>query len=48
MYIIAIVSFVGWFLFSIFGSVGLITLPSDLIASFKNRPRPIGKDKYEN
>jgi len=46
MYIIAIVSFIGWFLFSVFGGVGLITLPSDLIDSFKNRPRPIGKDKY--
>jgi len=46
MYIVAIVSFIGWFLFSIFGGVGLITLPSDLISSFKNRPRPIGKEKY--
>jgi len=47
MYIIAIISFVGWFLFSIFGGIGLITLPSDLISSFKNRPRPIGKEKYQ-
>ncbi|ORX84225.1 hypothetical protein BCR32DRAFT_326025 [Anaeromyces robustus] len=47
MYIIAVISFVGWFLFSIFGGIGLITLPSDLISSFKNRPRPIGKEKYK-
>lgn len=48
MYITAIISFIGWFLFSIFGGVGLITLPCDLVSSFKNRPLPIGKEVYLN
>jgi len=46
IYITAIISFVGWFLLSIFGSIGLISLPYDLISSFKNRPIPIKKEKY--
>jgi len=47
LYIVAIISFVGWFLFSIFGGIGLVTLPCDLISSFKNRPIPISKEKYQ-
>lgn len=39
VYMIALVSFVGWFLFAIFGGVGLAALPMDLITAFTTRPK---------
>lgn len=36
---IAMMSFIGWFFFSIFGGIGMAALPLDLILTFKNRPR---------
>lgn len=41
VYMIALVSFVGWFLFAIFGGVGLAALPMDLITAFTTRPKPM-------
>jgi LMBR1 domain-containing protein 1 len=38
VYMIAALSFVGWFLFGTFGGVGLSALPIDLILSWQNRP----------
>lgn len=38
IYIIGILSFVGWIFFVLFGGVGLTALPLDLILEFKNRP----------
>lgn len=35
----AILAFVGWFLFAVFGGVGLSALPIDLIRDFFYRPR---------
>lgn len=34
----AILAFVGWFFFAIFGGIGMASLPLDLILAFKNRP----------
>ena len=34
----AILAFVGWFFFALFGGVGMASLPLDLILAFKNRP----------
>lgn len=39
MYMFICMSFAGWFLLSIFGGVGLLSLPLDLINSFVNRPK---------
>jgi len=38
IYIIGMLSFVGWIFFVLFGGVGLTALPLDLIIEFKNRP----------
>ena len=38
IYMIAFLSFIGWFLFGIFGGVGLSALPIDLVLSWQNRP----------
>jgi len=38
IYCMAIMAFVGWFLFAIFGGVGLSALPIDLIKDFYYRP----------
>ncbi|KAI9099418.1 LMBR1-like membrane protein-domain-containing protein [Phlyctochytrium arcticum] len=46
VYIIAIVSFVGWVLFSIFGGVGLIALPVDWVSQFLHRQKPITATEY--
>ena len=35
----AIISFVGWFIFVIFGGLGLSALPLDLIMEFVHRPK---------
>ena len=40
-YVVALVSWVGWFLFAIFGGVGLAAVPIDLIVGYKFRPRPL-------
>jgi LMBR1 domain-containing protein 1 len=41
IFIVAVESFFGWFLFALFGGVGLIALPMDLINGFRTRPRPM-------
>ncbi|ETW07913.1 hypothetical protein H310_02320 [Aphanomyces invadans] len=46
IYITALVSFVGWFAFSIFVGVGLVALPLDLILAFFFRPKFIPADVY--
>ncbi|KAI8818355.1 LMBR1-like membrane protein [Fimicolochytrium jonesii] len=47
VYIVAIVSFVGWVLFSIFGGVGLVALPHDWVSQFLHRPKPITANEYK-
>jgi len=35
----ALMAWLGWFLFSIFGGIGMMAMPLDLLLVFKNRPR---------
>ncbi|KAJ3424926.1 limr family protein -related [Anaeramoeba flamelloides] len=46
VYIIAFISFLGYIAFSIFGGIGLIALPFDLIRAFRSRPKPLELDEY--
>lgn len=41
MYMFLCMSFVGWFLLALFGGIGLLALPIDLIQGFINRPKPL-------
>ena len=47
VYVIALSSLFGWFLFSVFAGVGMVTLPVDLLLSFARRPKAtITKTQY--
>jgi LMBR1 domain-containing protein 1 len=46
IYVIAIMSFVGWFPLMIFLGSGLIALPVDLINEWRFRPRPMKEDDF--
>lgn len=46
IYLVALVAFVGWFLFICFAGVGFAALPLDLIFSFVHRPVPIDLQVY--
>lgn len=41
-----LVAWLGWFLFAIFGGIGLSAVPLDLILAFKNRPRHLDAVEY--
>lgn len=45
VYLIAIVSLLGYILFAVFGGVGMFALPLDLIQGFFHRPRPISNEE---
>lgn len=47
VFIVAVVTLVGWCIFAIFGGVGMVALPYDLLNDFKHRSRPITKVVYE-
>jgi LMBR1 domain-containing protein 1 len=38
-YFAALMAWIGWFLFALFGGIGMSAMPMDLIATYKNRPR---------
>jgi len=46
VFLMAMLSFLGWFLFCVFAGIGLVALPIDLYNSWKHRPKPIPLDKY--
>lgn len=46
IYITALLGFVGWFAFVIFGGIGLVALPLDCILAFVYRPKFIPADIY--
>ena len=46
VYIVALLAFVGWFLFTIFTGVGLVALPMDLIHEYARRPQPLDLEEY--
>lgn len=39
VYVAALMSFLGWFMFTAYVGIGLVALPMDLIQSFKQRPK---------
>jgi len=47
VFIIAVASLIGWFLFCVFGGVGLVSLPFGLINQWRTRPKPIDRDEYK-
>jgi len=46
VFTLAMLAFLGWFLFVAFAGTGLIALPWDLFNDWKYRPKPIKLDKY--
>ena len=46
IYLIAIITFVGWFPLMVFLGAGLIALPVDLINEWRFRPRPMKEDEF--
>ena len=46
IYLIGLVSALGWFFFVMFGGVGLISLPIDMCLAFYYRPRPIDIQEF--
>ena len=47
IYAIAVLLFVSWFLFALFGGIGLAAVPIDLFCSFKNRPKHMRSSEVE-
>ncbi|CAG9465762.1 unnamed protein product [Pedinophyceae sp. YPF-701] len=41
VFLVGVASIIGWILFSIFGAVGVVTLPWDWVRGFLNRPRKV-------
>ena len=46
IYILALLSFIGWFLTTIFGGMGFVAMPMDLIGAWYNRPIPIDLKQF--
>jgi len=46
IYLVAFLSFIGWFFFSIFVGVGLVALPMDMINEYRTRPKPLSDQEY--
>lgn len=42
----AFMSFIGWFFFALFGGIGLISVPMDLILTFVNRPKHMDPSEF--
>jgi len=47
LYLISILTFIGVFLFILFGGIGMAALPIDLIQGFKYRPRYMTVEQYK-
>jgi LMBR1 domain-containing protein 1 len=45
VYVVALVGWIGWWLFAAFCGTGLLTLPYDFIAGFVKRPKPLTPDE---
>ena len=41
-----LMAFIGWFLFCVFGGIGLSALPLDLILTYTNRPKRITPEEF--
>ncbi|KAH6573955.1 hypothetical protein BASA60_005768 [Batrachochytrium salamandrivorans] len=46
VFIIAVITLVGWIIFAVFGGVGMAALPYDMLSEFQNRPKPINSIEY--
>ena len=46
VYLMAMICFVGWFFFVLFGGIGLAAMPMDLLVGFTKRPQPIDVQEY--
>lgn len=46
VYVVAMITFLGWFLFCVFGGIGLAALPLDLFSEYANRPVRIDLEEY--
>lgn len=47
IYVIALASFLGWWLLILFLGAGLSALPVDLINEFRFRPTPMKEDEFQ-
>lgn len=47
IYLIALFCFLGWWMFVVFGGVGLTALPMDLIVGYIDRPQPISAATHQ-
>jgi LMBR1 domain-containing protein 1 len=47
IYVIGILSFVSWFLFVLFGGIGIPALPLDFIYDFCTRPKKMSREEIE-
>jgi len=46
-FLITILAVFGWILLVVFGGIGMIALPIDLVNSFRERPNPISEEVYK-
>ncbi|CBZ50084.1 hypothetical protein NCLIV_005600 [Neospora caninum Liverpool] len=47
VYLLAAMSFVGWFTFALFGGIGMAALPLDAFVGFRYRPRAISLSTFK-
>ncbi|KFG61160.1 putative LMBR1 family region protein [Toxoplasma gondii RUB] len=47
VYLLAAMSFVGWFTFALFGGIGVAALPLDAFVNFRRRPRAISLSTFK-
>lgn len=48
VFIVAVLTLIGWVVFSVFCGVGMASLPYDWLNEFKHRPRPITASQYQS
>eukprot|EP00842_Homolaphlyctis_polyrhiza_P000811 jgi/Hompol1/1730/HPOL_005041-RA len=46
VFIVAVVTLIGWVIFAVFGGVGMASLPYDMLNEFQHRPKPITSQEY--
>jgi len=47
IYIVAVLCFIGWFFFAVFGGIGLSAVPLDMILEWVDRPKAINQYTYQ-
>jgi hypothetical protein len=48
VFVVAVLTLIGWAIFSVFCGVGMAALPYDWLYEFKHRPRPITSAQYQS